>query len=289
MVQRLPWLTDSCSAGQKVTCPFIQPGDWSLNSKAIQKRTLFLSQLNPVYSHIAYISKTFLSCYSILTYFLPSCFQPKLLMHFISHLILLYLIIKRNLTQSANYEAPHHAVSCRLALINLSSIQVLSFAICFQTLNLQSIQEVTTQLTYSFISSYLHFMDPANVWASSWSAQNLIGHHMLCNFFCDIHHVKEAKVLVMMASCGQTWSHMVFHVLLIVSVWTCLIVQWKQHQWHMSHFWILVDCSTGNLWYSLTKSHIFSVIKELLCMEMASQITAKMVSSLHSSSELCCF
>jgi hypothetical protein len=31
------------------------------------------------------------------------------------------------------------------------------------------------------------------------------------------------------------------------------------------------------------------VIKELLCMEMASQITAKMVSSLHSSSELCCF
>jgi hypothetical protein len=56
MVQSLPWLADSCSAGQAITCCYIHLGDLSLHSKGLHKRILFLSQLNPFYS-ILHISE----------------------------------------------------------------------------------------------------------------------------------------------------------------------------------------------------------------------------------------
>lgn len=65
-----PWLADSCSAGQAITCCYIHLEDLSLFSKGFHKRTLFLSQLNPLYS-ISHITEAFFSKLFHLTLFPP--------------------------------------------------------------------------------------------------------------------------------------------------------------------------------------------------------------------------
>ena len=58
--------------------------------------------------------------------------------------------------------------------------------------------------------------------------------HMLCDIVSWHYHWVQLKTLAKMTSspgpCGQTWSSLVFHVLLIISALTCVvIVQWKRH------------------------------------------------------------
>lgn len=166
--------------------------------------------LLPLHDHFYVISSTLPPTFRV--------FNPNFLYTF-PHLILIYWIIQKILGKSANYKAAHHANG------NLFSNPPPKTCLSSNR---------TPDLFVNLNTPEFHGSCGC-VWAFSWSAQSFMRRYVLCDSIRGICGVKEAKLLIMAASCGQTWSNAVLYVPLVASVRTCaLIGQWKRQQRHVA-------------------------------------------------------
>ena len=120
----------------------------------------------------------------------------------------------------------------------------------------QTVSEKSFIYVFSFIITAF-YASWESVWTLSWLEQGLMLRLVLCRHFSDFCGVKEEKVSVMAALCGQTWPKAEFHVPLIHLHG---LVRWLFNKSSTRH--CFVDNSEKNLLYFHKKRRDFRMFKE---------------------------
>jgi len=108
--------------------------------------------------------------------------------------------------------------------------------------------------------------------------------HMLCDTVSCQYRWIQLQTLAKItsspgSSCGQTWSNTVLQVPLIVSAWTCVVIIQSVATTAQVTIRDIGRLLQGESFIFLYINTLFSTMKELLCIDMDSQIAADMVSS----------